>query len=118
MGGRMPNFEPATQFGRLVYIFDASDRAFTDIKASARKAMSKLFDFDDESDYIIASSFGDPICDKIVTHVLVEMGKRPKYLAWSRARVNGEWTNDTGHYIESPVGETVAEIFDGEPQPQ
>ncbi len=115
--GWVPNFEPATQFGALHYIFDAGDRAYADPRAAAAKAFAKLFDFDDNVDFLLATGFGDPTCRDVVVDLMARMGHQPRYLNWSRGKgLDGEWTNEVGYYIPIEVGKAVAEFLTTQPR--
>lgn len=99
--GWVPDFEPATEFGTLHFIFDAGDRPYSDANGARRKALIKLRDFDPEVDYILDPRFGDPAASWEVLKLLVALKKEPRMLYWSRGRgENGEMTNERGYYFE------------------
>jgi hypothetical protein len=97
----MPNFEPATKYGRLETLFESSDRTFADPSAAKKKVLAKLANFNPETDYLLWANFGDPASLWLTIMVLVARGyTKLKFLYWSRGRApGGTMSNDSGFYF-------------------
>jgi hypothetical protein len=98
--GWVPNFETATQYGALHFIFDQGDRAYADPEAARCKAVARLADFNPEQDYLLWASFGDPACLWLVIMMLACRGySKLRFLYWSRGRKDGVMSNEAGYYF-------------------
>lgn len=107
--GWVPNFEPATQYGRLEFVFDAGDRAYADPTEAKKKAASRLSDFHADKDFLLWANFGDPATLWLTIMLLVAIGnKKLKFLYWSRGRQAGVMSNEAGFYF--PVELDVNQI--------
>jgi len=99
--GWVPNFESATKYGTLHFVYDLSDRAYADPHQASVKAQTKLADFNPIRDYILPTVFGDPATTWVVIQVLARRCDQLKYLYWSRTRdENGVMSNEVGYYYE------------------
>ncbi len=99
--GWTPNLEPATKFGALHFIFDASDKPHLDPPAAMKKAIGRLRDFDGERDYLCWSNFGDPAAMWSVVMLLAGTGTDTiRFLYWSRGKgSDGRMSNQNGFYF-------------------
>lgn len=108
-GGWVPNFEPATQYGKLDFIFDCGDRAYADPLAAKKKICSRMAKFDPEKDFLLWANFGDPATCWLTIMVLVAAGhKRLKFLYWSRGKSTEGMSNENGFYF--PVELSVEQM--------
>lgn len=97
--GWMPNLQPATEYGKLEFIFASEDRAYASPKEARAKASARLHSFDPSTDFICWTNFGDPACMWIVIMLLVAKGHRTlRFLYWSRGIKDGQMSNDNGYY--------------------
>jgi len=98
--GWTPNFEPATKYGNLAFIFEANDRTYADPSSARKKALAKLKDFDSDHDYLLWANFGDPASLWLTIMVLVAQGhRRLKFLYWSRGKSAEGMSNENGFYF-------------------
>lgn len=97
----VPNLQPATQFGKLEFIFEASDRIYADPTEGRKKAAARLADFDSDRDYLLWTNFGDPAALWLVIMLLTLGGhKRLRFLYWSRGRATtGGMSTENGFYF-------------------
>lgn len=101
----VPSFDTAKEYGRLEFIFEASDHPYGDHEFALRKVAEKLKTFDPDRDYILFTNFGDPAC---IFFVLQYLGfcrglSRINYLYWTKGRSQGgtagPLTPATGYYF-------------------
>ena len=98
--GWTPNLQPATDFGRIEFIFDQGDRIYADPKAALKKARARLADFDPLTDYLLWPNFGDPAGQYLVCAYLTSLGYNAlRWLYWSRGRIEGRASNENGYYV-------------------
>lgn len=83
--GWTPDLGPATQYGRLAFVFDAEDRPHGSPVAALKKARTRLAEFDGERDYLLWPNFGDMASMWVVIALLTHGGwKKLRYLYWKR----------------------------------
>jgi len=99
-GGWTPNLQPAVEYGRIEFVFDAGDRIYADPKAALEKARTRLKDFDPENDYLLWPNFGDPASQwLVVAHLTANGFNTLRWLYWTRGRVGNAMSNENGFYI-------------------
>tara|TARA_R110000744_G_scaffold99427_1_gene191940 strand:- start:427 stop:816 length:390 start_codon:yes stop_codon:yes gene_type:complete len=97
--GWVPNLEPATQFGKLQFIFDANDKIHLDPQEALKKAHKRLKDFNPDTDFICSTQSGDPSGLWLVITYLASSGNPVlKFLYWNRSVKGGSRTNEAGFY--------------------
>ncbi len=104
--GRTPNLQPATQYGAIEFVFDASDRPHADMPSAIKKAQAVLSDFNPAKDYVLDIGAGcDPFAYKAVIRVLLDWwDDKIMHLCWSRGvKENGELDKENGYYFPVPV---------------
>jgi len=84
--GWVPDLQSANRYGRIEFIFDAGDRAYSDPVAAVKKAKSRLVNFDPENDFLCWSHFGDPATLWLTVLLLGQRATRLKFLYWSRSK--------------------------------
>jgi hypothetical protein len=98
--GWQPNLQPATEFGKIEFVFDGGDRAYADPQAARVKARNRLVHFDSSRDYLCWANYGDPACCWIVIMTLVSLGhQKLRFLYWSRGRLGDKMSNANGFYV-------------------
>lgn len=106
--GWVPNFEPATKYGKLDYIFEAGDRTYADPASAKKKICSRLASFNSEHDFLLWSNFGDPASLWLTIMVLVAEGhRRLKFLYWSRGKSTEGMSNENGFYFPVELDVTM-----------
>lgn len=104
--GWEPNLSPASQYGKLDFIFESSDRVYANTAAAIGKADSRLCRFNPENDFLLWPNQGDPACVWIVTMLLTSRGhNRLRFLYWSRGKSadGGGLSNEAGYYLPVDV---------------
>lgn len=84
--GWVPDLASANRYGRIEFVFDAGDRAYSDPVAAVKKAKARLVNFDPEHDFLCWSHFGDPATLWLTVFLLGQRTTRLKFLYWSRSK--------------------------------
>lgn len=108
--GWVPDLSSATEYGELEYIFDPHERCYALPMPSLFKARRILRDkFDEEEDYILWPSAGDPVSVFAVCFAMADLNlSKVTILIWDRKRdENGRRLRDKGCYV--PVKFTLRE---------
>lgn len=99
-GGWVPNLEPATKYGKLEFVFDADDRAYTAPSDARAKLAGKLRNFNPDTDSLLWANFGDPATLWLtIMHLVAGGHQHLRFLYWSRGRVGDHMSNDIGYYF-------------------
>lgn len=106
--GWVPNFQAATKYGTLHFVFDIGDRAFNNPDAAMLKARTVLSDFNPDTDYILNVGFGDPMCGVVVDWLMATrfgvQARKVQYLYWNRTVMpDGQIDKINGYYVPLPV---------------
>lgn len=100
--GWTPNFNPATQYGSLHFVFSGSDHPYCNPDQAIEDAAHVLSDFDPDNDYVLYPNTGDPAAIYTVLIVLARMPiDKIRFLYWERKMVDGVRSSTDGFY--SPI---------------
>jgi len=101
--GWTPNLSPASQYGKLVYVFDNDKSVFSNPHKSLEKAKDALEDFNPDRDFLLWPNSGDPAALWVCIHALGGSGVPCiNYLYWERGFDEaGKRSSSKGFY--SPV---------------
>ena len=96
--GWVPDLTDAARYGKMVIVFETSDRPQFLPVPSLRKARKAIKDFGPE-DYLLWAGGGDPIAVSICSMVARESSPVVRFLRWERNKEEGVRDRRQGWYM-------------------